>query len=348
MKPVSLNQLLFHPKTACLSFYLSPQTENFDAFVEDMLSQLRLQDLNAVAKVLERSTASIKKILKNHPEKSYGFFIADDLEGYLALDQRPETFCIIGQTFHVRPVLEELFVNPEYMVVNVSLYDIKIFRGDFHHIEIIHQYEFDQLPKSISDSRIFAPQYMGLVPYKTILAIKTIAQKIKDLVLYQSLPVIVTGLEEIKSIFMRYFNDTTGVISHFQEDFYEKSCMEILEKCKNFRFAVLDYYSAQLKERLKRLMKSRKLIWDLPDVIKATTSGRVGHLVIPIEQKLWGKIDLETGEYVIHKKITKTSIDILNELAEEVIRQGGRIQFLGPHFFPGEATVLAILKGQQA
>lgn len=348
MKPVSLNQLLFHPKSASLSFYLSPETENFDVFFEDMLSQLKIQEHDSIAKVLEKSRTAIKKILKNHPTKSYGFYFSEDLQGYLLLEQRPETFCIIGQTFHVRPVLEELFVNPEYMVVNISLYDIKVFRGDFHHIEIYQQYDFDQLPKNFSDSRVYAPQYMGLVPYKTILAIKTIAQRIKDLILYQSLPLIVTGLDEMKKIFLRYFNETSGVISHFQEDFYEKTCMEILEKCKNFRHAVMDHYSAQLKERLKRLMKSKKLISELPDIIKATTSGRVGHLVIPIEQKLWGKIDLETGDYVIHKKISKTSVDILNELAEEVIRQGGRIQFLGPHFFPMEVSVLAILKGQQA
>jgi hypothetical protein len=69
-------------------------------------------------------------------------------------------------------------------------------------------------------------------------------------------------------------------------------------------------------------------------------------LVLPTETKLWGKIDPETGEFSIHKKMNKkTSIDILNQLAEEVIKQGGKIQILGTHFFPENANVLAILKG---
>lgn len=345
MKPVSLNQLLFHPKTDSLSFYQSPDTEDLEAFLNDIISQLNLQEKKQIAKLVEKNRASIKKIIKNHPGKSHGFFFADDLQGYLTLDQKPDTFCIIGQTFHVRPLLEELFVNPEYMIVNVSLYDIKVFRGDFHHVEIIQHYEFDQLPKSFIQSRVFTPQFAGLIPYKSILAIKTIAQKVRDMTLYESVPVIVTGLEEMKSIFLRYFGDTTGVISHFQEDFYEKTCVEIIERSKTFRFAVTDYYSAQLKERLKRLLKSKKLVTDLPDVIRAVSAGKVVHLVIPTQQKIWGKVDLETGEFVIHKKIGKTSIDILDDLAEEVIRQGGKIQFLGPHFFPANASVLAILKG---
>jgi hypothetical protein len=233
------------------------------------------------------------------------------------------------------------------MLVNVSLYDIKIYRGDFQHLEIIQQYEFDQLPKNFTTnaSRLYAPQYLGMIPYKTILALQTIAQKLKDLILYHSMPVIVTGLDEMKTLFMRYFDQTVGVISHIQEDFYEKSCVEILKRCKSFRYIVMDYYSSQLKERLKRMMKSKRLVSDLQQIILAAYSGKIVHLVLPTEQKMWGKFDPITGEYTIHKKTTKASIDIFNELADEVMKQGGKIQILAPHFFPLDTNVIAILKG---
>lgn len=352
MKPVNLNQLLFHPKSDSLSFYLSPAGKNLesterDLFMDDMSVQLGLQDKHSLVKLLDKNKSAIKKIIKSHPDKSHGFYVSEELVGYVILDQKIESYCIIGQTFHVRPLLEDLFVNPEFMLVNVSLYDIKVYRGDFQHLEIIQQYEFAELPKNFSDhsSRVYAPQYMGLIPYKTILALKTIAQKLQDLVLYHAIPVIVTGLEEMKKIFLRYFNEPFGVISHLQEDFYEKTCVEIVEKCRNFRYVVMDYYSAQFKERLKKMIKSKKIISDLGEIIRASYEGKVSHLVLPMEQKLWGKIDSKSFEYVIHKRETKTSVDILNELAEEVMKQGGRIKMLGPHFFPQNATVLAILKG---
>lgn len=354
MKPVNLNQLLFHPKSNSLSFYVSPSNgtvdgAELDAFLSDMESQLLLQHKVPVAKLLEKLKPNIKKIVNCHPEKSHGFFLAEDLQGYVILDQKVEPYCIIGQTFHMRPLLEDLFVNPEYILVNISLYDIKIYRGDFQHLEIIQQYEFDQLPKGFlgnNSARLYAPQYMGLIPFKTILALKTIAQKLMDMVLYQSLPVIVTGLEEMKTIFLRYFEHAFGVISHLHEDFYEKTCVEILDRCKDFRHIVMDYYSAQFKERLKRMVKSKRLISDLEGIIKATYEGKVVHLVLPTEKKLWGRLDPGSGEYTIHKRANKkASIDILNELAEEVMRQGGKIQILGPHFFPQDAHVMAILRG---
>jgi hypothetical protein len=355
VKPVNLNQLLFHTKTSTLSFFQSPVDSeelmtDFEQFLADMLVQLQLQGKTTLMKLLEKNKSTIKKILKSHPNNSHGFFISEGLQGYMSLENKLETYCIIGQTFHVRPILEELFVNPEYMVVNVSLYDIKVYRGDFHHLEIVQQYDFDEMnqgPGFQERFRVYAPPQLGLVPYKTILALKTIAQKVREMTLYDSLPVLITGLAEMKEIFLRFFETSFGVITHLEEDFYEKTCIQILDRCKNFRPIVMDYYSAQLKERLKKMVKSKRLISDLGEIIKAAMNGKIVHLVLPTEKKLWGKLDLQTGEYEIHKKAQKRnhSIDILNELAEEVMRNGGRIQILGPHFFPQESHVLAILRG---
>ena len=170
--------------------------------MEDMQSQLKLQEKNELSKLLEKNKTQIKKILRSHPDKTCGFFLSHDLQGYIVIDQSVEPYCMIGQTFHTRPLLEELFVNPEFLLVNVSLYDIKIYKGDFRHLEIIQHYEFDQLPKNFSDlsSRLYAPEFMGLVPYKSILAMRTIGQKLKDMILYESMPVVVTGLEEMKTM----------------------------------------------------------------------------------------------------------------------------------------------------
>jgi hypothetical protein len=353
VKPVNLNQLLFHEKSDRLSFYFPPlgnaqDLTPLEAFIDDMISQLVIQGKSSLMKLIERNRGHMRRIVKSHPDKSHGFFVAEDLVGYIIIQNVLNPFCIIAQIFHVRPLLEELFINPEFFLVNISLYDIKIYRCDFQHLEIIQQYEFDHLPEGlkINRERFFTPDYLGLIPYKTILALKTIALKLKDMILYESLPVVLTGLEQMKTPFLRYLNDTTGIISHLDADFYEKNCMEILARVGDFRYVIMDYYSAQLKERLKRLMKSRRILSELDDIIRFIRANKVTHLVIPSQQTIWGKIDFSTGEFTVHKKIGKTSVDILNELAEEVIKQGGKIQILDPHFFPNNTRVLAILKGQ--
>lgn len=349
MKPVNLNQLLFHSQSATtLSFFLPPlnEIEGLDPFIADMQLQLSLRGKSPLSKLLEKNKSEVREIIKKSPKNSHGFFISEKLQGYISLVTTVEAYCIIGNSFHVRPLLEELFVNPEYFVVNVSLYDIKVYRGDFHHLEIVQHYEFDQLSIDMK-SRMFSPNHVGLIPYRSILALKSIANSITELTLYDSVPVLVTGLDDMKEIFLKYFTNSFGVISHIQEDFYEKTCVEILEKCKSFRYAVMDFYSARFKDRLKKVINSKRLITDMGEIIQAARKGRVSQLVLPTERKVYGIINFETGEFEIHKKVQKkkASVDILNQLAEEVMSRGGKIQVLAPHFFPANSDVLAILKG---
>ena len=354
MKPTNLNQLLFHPKNPCLSFFQAPLKDDddensYNTFFTDMLVQLEMQGHESLARVVTKQRTNIRKVLKSGAGRPCGFFISESLQGYIILDELLESFCMMGFTFHVRPLLEQLFVNPEFMIVNISLFDIKVYKADFHHVDIIQHYEFDEMPANSFDHRVFAPEYMGLIPYKSILALKTVAHRVMESTQYHSFPVIVTGIEVMRKNFLKHYEHASGVLSHFDEDFYEKTCMEILERCKVLRPAIMDFYSAQLKERLKRMMKSKKYVSDLPQIIKAAMNGRIMHLILPVEKKIWGNIDFATGEYEIHKKPQKKvpSIDILNELAKEVMKSGGKIQFLGPHFFPTDSQVLAILKGSE-
>lgn len=324
--------------------------EDFDSFVNDMMEQLEIQKTFSIQKVLAKQKNSIKKVITSHPKLAHGFFLSESIQGFVALDNLLESYCMMGTSFHVRPMLEEHFVNPEFIIVNISLYEINVYQADFRHVEIVQHYEFEEFAKlkDLSGSaRVFAPEFRGMVPYKNILAIKNIAKKVMDMTLYQSYPVIVTGLDEMKNIFLQYFSHTSGVLSHYPVDFFEKTCQEIQSRCKIFRPAIMDYYSAQLKDRLKKMLKSKHLVSDFPLIVDGILRGEIIHLIIPVETKLWGKIDLETGEFEIVKKMKKKDayVDILNELAEEVMRQGGRIQFLNPQFFPTESQVLAIRKG---
>lgn len=352
MKPVSLNLLLLQPKATSLSFFLpSLKKENagssWELFFQDIVEQLILQERIELVKHVVKAKSAIRKVLKTHPEKGHAFYFSEHLQGYSIMNGNVEPFSVIGGRFHVRPLLEEVLMNPEFIIVNVSLHDIRVYRADAHHVELVQQYEFDEISAKENSSRIYAPAYLGMIPHKTLLAMKTIARKVGDMTLYDSLPVIVTGLEAMKKHFTKNFQDQLGVISHFDEDFFEKTCVEIFEKAQKMRPAIIDFYSARMKDRLKRMQKSKKIVTNLEQIVKSVAAGNVIHLVLPVERKLMGKIDLEHGTVEVHKKVQKkqASVDIINELAEEVIRQGGKIEFLGANYFPDDSEIVAILKG---
>ena len=148
MKPVNLNQLLFHPKNlTTLSFFNPPNISisEFEVFFQDILVQLNLRGKLKLEGLLLKNLSNIKKVLLNSPDRSHGFFFSEKIQGFVTLQTQVETYCMIGESFHVRPVLEELFVNPDYLVVNISFYDIKVYKGDFFHLEIVRQFDFESL-----------------------------------------------------------------------------------------------------------------------------------------------------------------------------------------------------------
>jgi len=316
-----------------------------ESFFEEMLMQLTSQGLESLGDLFLRSKSQVKKVMTSQRNTSHGFFFSQDLQGFITLEDLFENFSMVGQSFHVRPLLEQMFLHPEFYIVNVSLHDVNIYHSDFNHVEIIRHYEFDDMPKE-EGLLLYSPKSMGLLPYKTRSAIKSLSKKVAEDLQSRPLPIVITGLDEIKRLFLLSFDHPSGVMS-MDFDFFEKNCSEIREKCRLMRPAVLDYYSSQFKLRLTRMMKSKNLLRELDRIIAAIIKDEVTTLILPVEKKLWGKIDLSNGEFEVHKKIQKKdpSVDILNELAEEVIKNGGRIQFLNPHFFPENTDVLAITKG---
>lgn len=338
MKPIHLNHLLAQAKTASVSLYFGPSSD-FAVF-DDLLKELYEHQQEALAKSIYKQKLQIKKILESNPRQGFGFFFTDEMSGYSFINHKVEDYFTFAQTFHLRPLLEDIFVNPEFIVVNVSLYDIKVFRGDFHSIEVVKHFEFDGIVGSDAH-RIFGPNHIGLIPFKNILAMKTIAKEIMEMTYYHSVPVIVTGLAEMKEHFLKYFNHKIDVIN-VDEDFYEKTCLQILEKCRGFRHELLDFYAHLLKRQFQRMIKSKRLLNNVGEIIQAIHEEKVVHLVLPSHTKLWGQVDFNSGKFSLDDEST---VDILNELADVIIRQGGRIQILGPHFFPEENPLYAILKG---
>ncbi len=349
MKPVNLNQLLSQPKSLSLSFFwpaLGHEEKRLESFIQGLVFELN-DEHPELAKILSKRKDSLFKIMKSHPDKAYGFFFSEKFDGYTALESMTNPFVTIKQSFHVRPLLEEFFLNPEFMLVNISQEEVKVFRGDFHHLDIIQQYDLDSHTNDHDRSNYFQPGKLGVISYKTSLTLKNLGKKIMDKTMYHSMPVIVTGPADLKKVFLKNYHHNFGVISHLDEDFGSKTCVEITKMAKILKPLVIDFYSASLRERLKKMMKSKRLVSDLDAIVKAVFEGKIVHLVLPSEKKLWGRVDFTTGLVELHKRIHKKnpSVDILNELAEEVIRQGGKIEILGDSFFPPDAEVIGILKG---
>lgn len=349
MKLLKINQLLFHPKSQCLSFFLSNLTASklseHQSFLEDIQIQLGLQGKKHLAQKFEHLIEEIIFVVKSHPDRSHGFFLSEHLAGYMLLDAQVDTYCAISTSFHIRPILEEVFVNPEYILINISPFDVKIYQADLKQIEFVKNFDFataENFSLPWEQARVYSGDISQLIPHRTMSSLRNVAQKVMETMQIGSIPVLVTGNEKFKNIFLRYYNHSYGTID-IAEDFSESSCIDIMSKLKVHRQTILDFYSVAFKNRLLKLISSRQLVTDLHRVIRSTQQGETLRLMIPTGKNLWGRVNFKTGKYSLAQD-SGDGEDILNELAEEVIRQGGKIQFLSSHFFPKDSVCMAIIK----
>jgi hypothetical protein len=349
LKPVNFNQLLFHPKTDCLSFFLVPSREDPALVLQQISHQLELKRQSVLNGILNAALPRIHSIIRTHAKRSIGFFISSELQGHVLLDDEVENFFILGQSFHVRPLLEHLLEDPEFMVVNVSMHDLKLFRGSFHGLEIVQQWDYDQVVIAPDQrSRVYLPQQGGLLSHMTLMIVKKLAVSMKDNFDYASMPVLIAGLGPMKEVFLRYFDQQEESVIDIPEDFFEKTCVEILEMCRPYRHQILQYHSQRLVEKIMNLVHSRLLISDLGEIIRQISAGEVIKLILPRKIRLYGQIDLAAGTYQLAEggKAVDGAVDILNEMAEEVMRQDGRIILLNNHFFPAGTKALAVLRSK--
>jgi hypothetical protein len=350
VKPVNLNQLILTPHERSLSLFVGASAKSHQPLYDDICIQLKNSSDLELLSIFENAWPEIVKKIAGNPSQAFGFFLSQKNFFYITLAVNREDFFILGNSFYLKTVIEDTYSHPEFILINVSLYDVKVYKGDFQHLEILQHFEFEEWPKNNGDyqkARFYTPQYLGLLPFKTLFALKSIAQKIQDFLMYYSLPIVVTGLSEIKDIFLRHFKYFSGVISHIHEDFYEKTCAQVLEGCKIFRPVILDFYSLQFKERFKKIVPSHLVVTDSPTMLRALNEGRVQQLILPLNLKIWGQINSDSLSLNLHKeRIPLESVDVINELAEIQLRQGGRLQFLTSLFFTQNHFAVAILKGE--
>lgn len=351
MKLLKINQLLFHPKSQCLSFFLSDLKKSnlldHKSFLEDIQVQLGLQGKKHLAQKFEHLLKDILSIVSSDPHRGHGFFISEQLSGYMLLETEVETYCTISSSFHVRPILEEIFINPEYVLINISQNEVRVYQADLKQIEYIRGHEFtatDITSLPWEQSRIYSGDFSQMIPHRTLGQLRDVAMKVMETMQIGSMPVLIAGNETFKGIFSRYYSHSYGIID-LGEDFSELSCMAIMEKMKTHRQSILDFYSVNFKNRLMKLISAGQLITDLQQVIKSAGQNEINRLMIPTGKNLWGRINFKTGKYSLAQNMKSgDGTDILNELAEEVIRRGGKIQFLSNHFFPKDSVCMAILK----
>lgn len=244
-----------------------------------------------------------------------------------------EPTAVVATTFHVKPLLRWLQSERTFFLVGFSEDAVHLYRGTTSKIE-----KLDELYlHSLETDKIYGEVSNWLVHW---LSNETSAQKPR--IYLAGSP---ARLESLKDSLSKSSISPPSVLGLFYPDHleshHEQINMTFAEEANDIiDSAIAEYFMAE------ELRLAKKNIFE---IAKAAVKGRVRKLIIADGVKIFGKINRDTGGLSINPiDLDHEDDDILDDLAQIVIANGGQVIVADRDRLPKARPVLAITTSRKS
>lgn len=291
------------------------------------------------------SLASDFELLERLPS-NIGVFRNQSTFRLISLPIEVENQSFVATSFHVKPILNWIQVDREFLILGLSEGRAELYGGSLQTLRKIDEIrtEIEILKNPVQNlagswrirkfrniwaeetsdwvkewlpklSRVGSPRLYLAGEWKYV---RRLAQRLS----YPGLSYEVAGLR-FDSEHLFEFSER---IRHVQE----AESQALLAR------SLLEFYSAEHQNRVKK---------NIIEITKAAVSGKIRKLIVASGVNIFGKIDRNTGTVVVHPvDMDHEDDDILDDLAQIVIEKGGEVIVAPIEDLPKHRPALAILK----
>lgn len=258
------------------------------------------------------------RILKQM-KANVGIFRNKDTFRVLNVPVNVEQTCQVATSFHIKPLLKWLQTDKEFLLLGLENDAAHLYWGSQESFKLIDSVllpeTFTWLNDWISELTKQSKPKLFIAGEKSIVDSLSRSLKYKNIV-----------KKTISDFYTK--NNISQICSRIRELLKAESKVEVEKTLAEFRFAEEDH-------------RARKNIFQIS---KAVVRGRVRKLVVSEEHSIFGKIDKESGGLQIHPfDLDHEDDDILDDLAQMVLSQGGEVIVASRDEMPKGRPILAIL-----
>lgn len=278
-------------------------------------------------------------------KNNVGIFRNEKIFRIVSLPIPVEQSCIVATSFHVKPLLKWNQLDRDFLLLGVNEFTASLYRGNQNSLSLIDSLAFETTRKLSPHENIKNLWSKNNSKNERIMRIN---HWLSDLTKNENIHLFVSGSKEISTLLKNDFSrlNITKLDSHkcFSTDILPELCGEIRsqlrESAKNdLENSIMEFYYAE------DLNITSKNIFQ---ITKAALSGRVQKLIIADGINIFGKIDRTTGGLEIHPvHLDNEDDDILDDLAQEVLSQGGEVVVTTRDLIPKGRPILAILENKK-
>lgn len=262
-----------------------------------------------------------------------GIFRNKDSFRMLNIPVEVEYLCQVATSFHVKPLLKWLQSDQDFLLLGIEDKAAHIYLGSQESFKHLDSLRFPEANKTIEAADLLAPwlkEWFSLV-----------AKDIKPKLFFAGCKDTVRLVSET----LKYKNSIyTPVLESFDNTQVGDACFAIrkilkMEAQKFIEKALLEFRFAEEDNRTRK---------NLFQIAKAVIQGRVRKLIVSDDLSIFGKIDKVSGGLSIHPcDLDHEDDDILDDLAQMVLNQGGEVVVAPKNEIPKGRPILAILDYEQ-
>lgn len=296
--------------------------------------------------------------------------LADDKEFQLfTLQRQPEAFAVVSDSFHLKPLLRLTQTQDRFQVLCVTRTEIQMYEGtrngldqvlfgdDFpEHIDDATDKEEVSSETSTSSYGLSPSNKKGQVMYQggrkdAVQADKerflgAVARALhNDISKAAKLPVVLVGLPENLGEFRKSNQNPYVLDEEIHIDPTSLTVDQLLDKA----WAVVEPVAAKrVQDEIARFNQAHGTglaSGDLSSTLAAVLDGRVETLLVDAEKRLAGKIDRDERRIDLLEDFSDPEAeDVLDDLAEMVLRRGGEVKIIPSQYMPTDTGLASIYR----
>ena len=260
-----------------------------------------------------------------------------------------ENECHVANSFHIKPLLRWMQVDHDFLIMGLNRESLALYSGSQTQLykvatvsmpDIFKQTYTTQLSRFKKSSRLVRQDREAFF--------KWLAQWFSQKTQNTNLKLFLVGDRFLIDGFLKansyqnvvktpvlYYFDESNVheIANCVRKVLKDEARKILEK------SLLEFRFAEDENRTKK---------NIFQIAKAAVEGRIKKLIVADGINIFGKIDKKTGGLAIHPfDLDHEDDDILDDLAQTVMENGGEVVVASRQEIPKGRTVLAILNEEE-
>jgi hypothetical protein len=311
----------------CLSLYAESERELVSMLGK--AEELGLKEYDA--KTLDLLFKPVHNFLKKAEVggSPMALFSSKGFAGYSLLPFPAKPLAVVASSFHVKPLLKWMQREHPFSLLWLKNREAVLFQGSLSYFEEIERLSYRELR---SMDGLF--NALDRAVYRSIQGSKV--------------PLLLAGEFDL----IEAFKGISGYNGIVDDSIIDPSALEAPEKIHRAAISVMEPFLERRESFLINAYwaaeRGGRSCGVLQEIVQLALASRVKHLFVNEKMHVWGKINSHTASFTYSPRQTGTEDDVLDDLAEIVLRKSGAVTVLPAHKMPDGKAACAILNGYLA